>query len=176
MNRRSLFLLMILVGLIMIGQPASAKDVKSSKEFHVHLGPADDALVSPPSPDEPLSSVPLLKKRPSEHRVVATEKRVVQEAPPRHRHQQVLSTEQLLLIAFDAKGREVARTVILDPQLIRAESSDESGNLSSQKLYRNDVDFTVTLPDDPDIKEIKFYHPNWTGKEFTLELIGETQL
>lgn len=89
-----------------------------------------------------------------------------------------LSSKHIVIIARNKKGEEIDQSVLLDPRLIRAEIfSPESGQIvHSGKIYRADVDFIVDLPDDDGIDRIEFYHPRWTGTEFELELIGETQL
>ena len=89
-----------------------------------------------------------------------------------HQRSLELSTEQLLVIAIDAQGQLQAWTLIADPRIIRAEVPASTGNLSGKRLHRSRPEFLVDLPDHPEITQLRFYHPNWTGKEFTLELVG----
>ncbi|MGE5443534.1 MAG: hypothetical protein ACM3SR_02905 [Ignavibacteriales bacterium] len=66
---------------------------------------------------------------------------------------------------------------MLDPRILRAETAESSGQLtSSELLYRDDVTFSVTIPDDPSTITLRIYQPRWTGKEFALDLIGEANL
>jgi hypothetical protein len=83
-----------------------------------------------------------------------------------------LSTNQILVAALDASGGLRWWRLLLDPRLIRAESAGPKGDLRGVDYYLPTVDFTVAYPDDPGIKELRFYHPSWTGKEFQLELIS----
>jgi hypothetical protein len=89
-----------------------------------------------------------------------------------------LSSKHIVIIARNKKGEKIDQSVLLDPRLIRAEIFlPESGQIvHSGKIYRQDVDFIVNLPDDAGIDKIQFYHPRWTGTTFELELIGETLL
>lgn len=166
MTYRNVFSIMSLIGLMMIGQPISAKDVKSAKEFRIHIGPPTG---------EPMAPAPFAEILPKDNRFTVIEWRQIPGPPPRQRSYE-LSSEQIVIIAFDAQEQEITRVVITDPRLIRAETVDTSGDLTTKIIYRNTADFTVVLPDDPNIKELRIYHPHWTGTEFILELIGEIQL
>jgi hypothetical protein len=58
---------------------------------------------------------------------------------------------------------------------VRAEAFSPSGErTSSEEFYRTEAEFSVFLPDDPNIVELKIYQPQWTGSSFILELVGET--
>jgi len=84
------------------------------------------------------------------------------------------SPDQLLIVAFDAEGQEKDRTFIQDPCVVRAEELAPSGELKGETLYRLEVEFLVCLSDDPTITELRFYHPRWTGAEFTFDLFGSS--
>lgn len=150
---------------IAIGQMAYTADVERAMEVRLNLGSSTDETISEPFKKQP----------PPMHRVTVTKHRRVPGPPPRQRHPE-LSSEQLVIVAFDAEGREITRVVIADPRLIRAETLGPSGELTSKIFYRESAEFTIVLPDDPNITTLKIYHPYWTGIEFVLKHIGETQL
>ena len=80
-----------------------------------------------------------------------------------------LSPNQLLAIGIDEKQSLRWWKPMLDPRLVRAEVSNDKGELSSEELYLTKVEFWISIPDDPSIKEVRLYQPRWTGKEFQLE-------
>jgi hypothetical protein len=122
-----------------------------------------------------LISRPLVKTPSLSHSVTVTEHRKVPEAPPRQRNPE-LSSQQLVIKALDSKGQEITRVDVADPRLVRTQTVEPSGTIKCEVFYQDSVEFTVVLPDDPDITQLKIYHPHWTGTEFILEPIGETQL
>ena len=151
------------MGLIIITRSVSANDMESAKEYCIHLAsPGDESALT-------------LAEKPMPVKVTATLERHIPKSPRRQRSPELSST-QLVIIAYDMQEHEVTRVFIPDPRLIRAETVSPSGELETQNLYRKNVDFTIVIPDDPNIKELKMFHPHWTGKDFILELIGETQL
>lgn len=138
----------------------------TTKIIHLHL--------SPPT-DSPISEA--LRKKPfKEYKVTVIEQRRIPGPPPQQRNPE-LSSEQLVTVALDASGQEITRIVTPDPRLIRAETADPSGKLTSSGfIYQASTDLTISLPDDSRITTLKIYHPRWTGKKFILEQIGEVQL
>jgi hypothetical protein len=87
-----------------------------------------------------------------------------------------LSTDQILIVAIDGSGEQSDWALIPDPRILRAELPGPSGELSGQTLYRTETDFLVTIPRGLLAAKLNFYHPNWTGREFSLELIGSLSL
>ncbi|GJQ59105.1 MAG: hypothetical protein D8M57_04790 [Candidatus Scalindua sp. AMX11] len=168
-NRNPLFLLFLII-LILFIQTASTARTGTTKEIHIKLSTVTDEKTL--SPEEQA-----VEEQPSPmYRVLITEQRRTPESPPKQRNPE-LTSEQLVVIAFDARENEINRVYIADPFIIRAETADETGDLiSSRLLYRKSVDFSILLPDNPNISLLKFYKPHWTGTEFVIELIGETQL
>lgn len=83
-----------------------------------------------------------------------------------------LSPNQLLAIAVDGKNSLRWWKLLLDPRLVRAEAPNANGDLQGEELYLTKVEFWVAIPDDPDIKEVRLYHPRWTGRDFQLELVS----
>ncbi len=94
---------------------------------------------------------------------------------PRERNPE-LSEDLLVIVAVNSRQEEIYRTSRPDPRLLRAETPDETGRLSSQRLYRESVDFWVALPDDPGLDKVLFFHPEWTGTVFNLVPVGEVKL
>jgi hypothetical protein len=95
--------------------------------------------------------------------------------PPRQRNPE-LSSDQLMVVAVNALGETVDTQLILDPRVIRAETPDQTGEVSGQVLDRADPEFLLTLPDDAAITEVRLYQPRWTGSAFTLDLLGTISL
>ena len=83
-----------------------------------------------------------------------------------------LSPSQILVIAVDENRGLQWWKLLLDPRIVRSETVAATGEIHGENLYRSKVDFTVEYPDNPAIRELRFYHPSWTGKDFRLELLG----
>jgi hypothetical protein len=115
-----------------------------------------------------------LSFRPESARMEAVERRTVPGTLPRQRRPE-LSEDLLVVIAINVRGEEVYRTSQIDPRLLRAETADDNGDLTSTLLYRESVDFWIALPDDPDLDKAVFYHPQWTGEVFNLVPVGEVR-
>jgi hypothetical protein len=91
---------------------------------------------------------------------------------PRQRDPRV-AEGQLVVVAVDAAGREVDRQVIPDPRLVRVEVADEDGRLEHHgTVVRDEVEFSVQVPDDREVAEIRLYQPRWTGTRFALDPVG----
>ena len=86
---------------------------------------------------------------------------------PRRRSLELADTE-ILVIAVDENSRLLWWHVMTDPRLLRAESITASGEISGGVSHLPQVDFSLAYPDDPAIKELRIYHPEWTGAEFRL--------
>ena len=83
-----------------------------------------------------------------------------------------LSTNQILIIAVNKNAELRWWRLLLDPRLVRAETSVATGETRGEELYLTNVDFMIAYPDDPGITELRVYHPRWTAKNFQLELIS----
>jgi hypothetical protein len=94
---------------------------------------------------------------------------------PRQRNPQ-MSADQIFVQAVDARGRVVDSHLIPDPRLVRAEFPGPAGELSGEVLHRVDPDFLITLPNSPNLAELRLFQPRWTGTEFVLEPIGSIDL
>ncbi len=86
---------------------------------------------------------------------------------PRRRSLELADTE-ILVIAVDENSTLLWWHVMTDPRLLRAESITASGEISGGVSFLPQVDFSIAYPDDPAIKELRIYHPEWTGAEFRL--------
>ena len=87
-----------------------------------------------------------------------------------------LSPTQILIVFADEQKQVLWWDLQPDPRIFRAETSDESGNLSGKILYRSNADMLITFPDDKKITELFLYSPDWDGKNYNLELIGKSNL
>ncbi|MDO8706571.1 MAG: hypothetical protein Q7J84_16665 [Sulfuricaulis sp.] len=117
----------------------------------------------------------LLPERPRMH-AIAIRRTVRDSRPVPVERNPELSEQHLVVVAVDAKGREIARRLVLDPRLLRVETADPSGRLSGEVLYRSDADLSVTFPDRPGMSALKIYQPHWSGTDFALQLLGEATL
>jgi hypothetical protein len=113
--------------------------------------------------------------RPEIARLAIRDQRTLPGSLPRQRRLE-LSEDLLVIVALDLGGNEAYRTSLPDPRLLRAETADEAGNLSSIRLYRESVDFWIALPDRPDLDRVVLHHPEWTGTVFHLVPIAEVKL
>lgn len=113
---------------------------------------------------------------PPAQRATILRKKRVQNKVPRQRNPQ-LTSQHLLIIGYDEKDREIARVIIPDPRLIRTEETDASGRFISKHItYEDSAEFSLLFPENPQLHKLKFFHPNWTGEKYILELIGETSI
>src|SRR6266480_118630 len=83
-----------------------------------------------------------------------------------------LSTNQILIIGVDRNAELRWWRLLLDPRLVRSETPAPTGEISGEEYYLRSIDFIINYPDDPEIRELRVYHPLWTGKNFQLELIS----
>jgi len=95
--------------------------------------------------------------------------------PPLQRRPQV-SSDQIVVTAVDGAGIEKGRTILPDPRIIRAEVPDATGKIHGTVLFRPHVEFLVTLPEDPAIRELRIHEPRWNGRAFVLEFVGAVDL
>jgi len=83
-----------------------------------------------------------------------------------------LSPEQVVVVALDAEGHLRWCGLVADPRLLRAEAPGPDGELTGQVVYRESAEFVVQYPDDELVTEVRLYHPEWDGRQFSLELVG----
>ena len=56
-----------------------------------------------------------------------------------------------------------------DPRVVRSETQSPTGELRAEDYYVSNVTLVVAFPDDPDIANLRFYHPVWNGTDFDLK-------
>jgi len=158
--------LLAVIVIMVTGEVVSAVNSNSASEIRLALVTQIDSSTSRPLEVQP---PPALRARVIERRIVS--------GPPSRERDPQLSAYHLLVVGSAKNGQEIIRTIIPDPRLVRAESFSLSGEIESSKMiYQEHVEFSVFFPADQPISSIKLYHPKWTGKKFTLELIGEVSL
>jgi hypothetical protein len=89
---------------------------------------------------------------------------------PRHRSLE-LSPAHIFIAGVDATNKLRWWSIILDPRLVRAETQTPTGELRGEEYYVSHVNFAVAFPDDPEIAQLRFYHPVWNGTDFDLKLL-----
>jgi hypothetical protein len=87
-----------------------------------------------------------------------------------------LSPTQVLIVFTDEQKRILWWDLQPDPRIFRAETSDESGNMSGKTLYRANADILITSPANEKITELFLYSPDWDGENYSLKLIGKLNL
>ena len=83
-----------------------------------------------------------------------------------------MSSDHVVVVALDAEGRMRWCGLVEDPRLLRAEWPGADGELTGRVLYKESAEFFVAYPDDDSIKEIRLYHPDWDGRDFSLKPVG----
>lgn len=83
-----------------------------------------------------------------------------------------LSSGQMLVVAVNKDGQMIAWDLFPDPRILRQEAQTGTNELKGQVLHRSKPEFLVAFPDDKEISELRFYHPQWTGSEYVLDLLG----
>jgi len=88
-----------------------------------------------------------------------------------------LSPTQILIVALNEKRQVLWWNLQADPRILRLETADDTGRLSGGDIvYQNDAELLVSLPADERIVALHFYHPDWDGSAFQLELIGNLDI
>ena len=85
------------------------------------------------------------------------------------------SEDQIIVIGLAADSKELTRTVMIDPRLIRVEAIFAGDDLPSGKLYRSSVDFSISV-EDPDVVAMQILVPRWDGNEWHFDIIAESPL
>lgn len=101
-------------------------------------------------------------------------------ALPRHRSLE-LSPTHIFIAGVDATNKLRWWSIVPDPRLVRAETPAATGEPGSQgelrghgqlrreDYYVSNVTLVVAFPDDPEIANLRFYHPVWNGTDFDLK-------
>lgn len=104
--------------------------------------------------------------------------------PPARRRSLELAADQIFLAGLDARGQLRSWSVTADPRRLRAETFDEqghpvrasSGALTDGTGYRALVTFSVDMPDDQALSELRIYETRWSGTEFELKPVATVDL
>ncbi len=144
----------------------------SSRTFVVEISPTFSSAMASDENSEHSSFSAALSAQPQltiSHDTLSTD------PAPRQRKPE-LSEDQLLIVGLDKSGAEIMRSLILDPRIVRSESVDAAGHVSSTTLFQNQASFAVTFPNDDRLAIIEIYHPVWDGKQFTLQFQGDVSV
>jgi hypothetical protein len=90
---------------------------------------------------------------------------------PRHRSLE-LSPAHILIAAVDATTKLRWWSIMPDPRLVRSETQTPTGELRGENYYASNVTLVVAFPDDPEIANLRFYHPVWNGTDFDLKSLA----
>jgi len=102
--------------------------------------------------------------------------RVRGEGPlPQERDPQ-LSPDRLVVVSSDAAGRELDWRTVPDPRLIRGETADAQGRITSRRLLRAEANLLVDIPDRADIVLLRVYAPEWVNDAYVLRLVATADL
>ena len=109
----------------------------------------------------------------SEEQMQASRVSVVQDRKrsgtlPRHRSLE-LSPTHIFIVAVDATNKLRWWSIMPDPRVVRAETQTATGELRGENYFVSDVTLVVAFPDDPQIANLRFYHPVWNGTDFDLK-------
>ena len=101
---------------------------------------------------------------------ISSQRRYAETAP----RQRVLEIEpgRLLVAAVDRNGRLRSWMVIIDPRIVRSEGPGPDGTLTGQTLVVEQTEFFLSVPDDPEIVECRFYEPTLNGNTYRLVTMG----
>jgi hypothetical protein len=164
MNRKRLSVLLSPVG-VKVEDAVLPTEVQSFLEVRIGWDAADASS----------RDLTLTEREPSNRVLTTIERRKRNQALSQQRSLE-LSTNQLLVVAVNGQSQLRWWSLIPDPRIMRAESPNLEEKLTGRILYRSKAEFIVAFPDDDTITELKLYHPNWTGSEFTLEPLGAVPL
>ena len=164
-SRRTAFAVAIYLLFVPAIRFVSAASVQT-RQVSVSLEPALPETV------RPFPSI----SRPGAQALAILRQEILPGPPPVQRNPE-LSEDQLVVIALDPRGVEIARVFVLDPRIIRAESVDEGGRfISSAVYYLSSAEFGVCFPDRPDLAAIRVCEPVWNGQGFWLKTIAQGRL
>lgn len=87
---------------------------------------------------------------------------------PRHRSLE-LSPTHIFIAGVDVNNKLRWWSIMPDPRIVRSETQTPTGELRGQDYYVSNVTLMVAFPDDPEIANLRFYHPVWNGTDFDLK-------
>ena len=84
-------------------------------------------------------------------------------------------SDDLLMVAVGADGQVRYWYPFADPRLTSEEHlplPGESTGKPRRTFHLSRATFYIGVPDDPEIREVRFYNPRWTGSEHVLDAMG----
>jgi hypothetical protein len=87
---------------------------------------------------------------------------------PRHRSLE-LSPTHIFIAGVDVNNKLRWWSIMPDPRVVRSETQTPTGELRGEDYYVSNVTLMVAFPDDPEIANLRFYHPVWNGTDFDLK-------
>jgi len=83
-----------------------------------------------------------------------------------------LGPGRLFVVAIDRTRVLRSWSIILDPRVVRSEGPGPDGTLTGQTLYLEDAEFVLSIPDDPDIVELRLFEVLPDGQAYRLSSAG----
>ena len=158
-NQQQLQKLMSKVGVEVPQIDASANQPQTYRELRIRWAEATKSAELRPANSEEQTQPPSVS-------IVEDKKR--SGTLPRHRSLE-LSSMHIFIAAVDATNKLRWWYIIPDPRVVRAETKTSTGELRAENYYVSNVAFIVAFPDDPEIAQLRFYHPVWNGTAFDLK-------
>ena len=93
------------------------------------------------------------------------------ESSPRPRSVEV-APGRIFIAAIDRMSQLKSWTIMADPRVLRSEGPGPGGTLTGQVVTLDKAEFFVSIPDDPQITELRIFEPRLSGQEYTLVLVG----
>src|SRR5688572_15061288 len=87
---------------------------------------------------------------------------------PRHRSLE-LSPTHIFIAGVDVNNKLRWWSIMTDPRVVRSETKTPTGELRGEDYYVSNVTLMLAFPDDPEIANLRFYHPVWNGTDFDLK-------
>ena len=142
----------------------SSSSSMGTKELRVRWGKGS-------SPAAPAGQATLTPGPPPAGSFSISSQRRYSETMPRQRGLEI-APGRLLVAAIDRSGRLRSWMVIPDPRIIRSEGPGPDGTLTGQTLVVEQAEFFLSVPDDPEIVECRFYEPVLNGNTYKLLGMG----
>ena len=108
---------------------------------------------------------------PEVNRFEVVRRSVITGALPRERDPQI-GPDELVVVAVDAQGREVAWHHVKDPRIVRSEQPGPGGLLSGQVLHRTEAELVLLVPESLGATSLRVYEPQADGREPSLRGLG----
>ena len=134
--------------------------------------------------DRPGRAVRAGDEAPFTRKLAALGERSLTEAPTRPRSLE-LGAGQILVVAVDAKQQLRSWSIVADPRLLRAETTDAQGHWIHAKSpgvlaggvgQRASARFSFEIPSGQGVTQIQVFEPRATGDEVDVELIATLAL